>query len=166
MRFPAQGNASRMSDNPREDSRFDGYVAAMGLFAAGIAGSAAVHLVRGTSLPLRYAAGDLVLGALATHKFTRLLAKDAVTAPIRAPFTDYEEPAGSGEVNESPKEGHISHTVGELLTCPFCLAPWVSSAYVMALGLVPRPARAWAAIFSVVAASDYLQHAYARVRTD
>jgi len=155
-----------MSDNPREDSRIDGYVMAMGLFTAGLAGSAAVHLVRGTSLPLRYAAGDLVLGALATHKFTRLLAKDAVTAPIRAPFTDYEEPAGSGEVNESPKHGHFSHTMGELVTCPFCLAPWVSSSYVMGLGLVPRLARAWAAIFSVVAASDYLQHAYARLRTD
>jgi len=155
-----------MSDNPREDSRFDGYLTAMGLFTAGLASSVAVHKVRGTSLPLRYAAGDLVLGALATHKFTRLLAKDAVTTPLRAPFTDYEEPAGSGEVNESPKHGHVSHTVGELITCPFCLAPWVSSGYVVALGLTPRLARAWAAIFSVVAGSDHLQHAYARLRTD
>ena len=155
-----------MSDDPRQDSRIDGYLVAMGLFAAGLAGSAAAHRIRGTSLPLRYAASDLLLGALATHKFTRLLAKDAVTTPLRAPFTDYEEPAGSGEVNESPKHGHISHTVGELVTCPFCLAPWVSSSYVMGLGLAPRLARAWAAIFSVVAASDYLQHAYARLRTD
>jgi Protein of unknown function (DUF1360) len=155
-----------MSDNPREDSRVDGYLVAMSLFTAGLAGSAVAHRVRGSRLPLRYSAGDLVLGGLATHKFTRLLAKDAVTTPLRAPFTDYEEPAGSGELNESPKDGHVAHTVGELITCPFCLAPWVSSAYVMGLGLAPRLARAWAAIFSVVAASDYLQHAYARLRTD
>jgi hypothetical protein len=155
-----------MSDNPREDSRIGGYLVAMGVFTASLAGSAVTHRVRGTELPLRYSAGDLLLGGLATHKFTRLLAKDAVTTPLRAPFTDYEEPAGSGELNESPKDGHLSHTVGELITCPFCLAPWVSSAYVMGLGLAPRLARAWAAIFSVVAASDYLQHAYARLRTD
>ena len=155
-----------MSDNPREDSRVGGYLAAMGLFAASLAGSGIAHQLRGTALPLRYSAGDLVLGALATHKFTRLIAKDAVTTPLRAPFTDYEEPAGSGELNESPKPGHVAHTVGELITCPFCLAPWVSSTYVMGLSLAPRPARAWAAIFSVVAASDYLQHAYARLRTD
>jgi hypothetical protein len=155
-----------MSDNPREDARMDGYLAAMGLFTAGLAGSAVVHRVRGSRLPLRYSVGDLVLGGLATHKFTRLLAKDAVTTPLRAPFTDYEEPAGSGELNESPKSGHVSHAIGELITCPFCLAPWVSSAYVMGLSLAPRLTRAWAAVFSVVAASDYLQHAYARVRTD
>jgi hypothetical protein len=155
-----------MSDNPRQDSRLNGYVVALGTFGSGLVASAAAHRVRGTSLPLGYAVADLALGALATHKFTRLLAKDSVTAPLRAPFTEYEGPAGSGEVNERAKHGHVSHTVGELVTCPFCLSPWVASAYVVGLGLTPRLARTWAAVFTIVAGSDYLQHAYARLRTD
>jgi hypothetical protein len=154
-----------MPDNPRQDSRSTGYLAAMGVFGSLVTSGAALHKVRGTSLPAGYAVSDLLLGAVATHKFTRLITKDSVTTPLRAPFTTFEGPAGSAEVNESPKDGHV-HTVGELLTCPFCLAPWVSSAYVFALGHAPRAARTWAAVFSVVAGSDFLQQAYGRVRAD
>lgn len=155
-----------MSDNPREDSRLGGYVATMSVFGAGLAASTAAHKLSGTRLPLSYSAMDLALGALATHKFTRMVAKDAVTAPVRAPFTRFEEPAGSAEVNESVKHDPVSHTVGELLTCPFCLAPWVATTYVATLSLSPRLARAWAAVFSMVAGSDFLQHTYARVRSE
>ena len=154
-----------MPDNPRHDSRALGYLSAMGVLGSSFLGAAGLHRLRGSQLPDAYGSHDLLLGALATHKFTRLLAKDSVTTPLRAPFTTYEGAAGSAEVNESPKDGHL-HTVGELLTCPFCLAPWVSSAYVLTLGLSPRVARAWAAVFSIVAASDFLQHGYARVRTE
>jgi hypothetical protein len=154
-----------MSDNPRQDRRIDGYTAALGVFGSGIAVSAALGWLRGDRVPQHYAVRDLVLGAVATHKFARLLSKDAVTMPLRAPFTTYEEPAGSGEVNESPRKSHPSHTIGELVTCPFCLTPWVATAYVAALVLAPRLARTWAAAGSIIGASDTLQHAYARLET-
>jgi hypothetical protein len=154
-----------MPDNPRHDSRATGYLAAMSLFGTGVLTAARLHRLRGSSLPAGYTSHDLLLGAIATHKFTRLVSKDAVTTPLRAPFTTFEGAAGSAEVNESPKDGHL-HTVGELLTCPFCLAPWVSTAYVVTLGFTPRLARAWAAVFSIVAGSDFLQQAYARARTE
>ena len=112
-----------------------------------------------------YAVLDLVVGGLATHKFARLVAKDGVTTPLRAPFTEFEGEIGSAEVAERPKDEHPLHTVGELLVCPFCLAPWVSAAYVAGLTLAPRATRAWGATFAIVGASDFLQHAYARVRT-
>jgi hypothetical protein len=57
----------------------------------------------------------------------------------------------------------VRHTVGELLTCPFCLAVWIGTAYVAGLGVAPRAARAWAAVFAVTGVSDFLQHAYARL---
>jgi hypothetical protein len=116
------------------------------------------------TLPARYHVGDLIVGGIATHKFTRIISKAGVTTPLRAPFTEFEGEAGDGEVNERPREKHPQHTIGELLTCPFCLAPWVSSGYVIALAIAPRAARAWAATFSIVAASDFLQHAQAAVR--
>lgn len=143
-----------------------GYLGMLALYGTSVAGAVALGRSRGTGLPAGYRVQDLVVGALATHKFTRLVAKDGVTTPARAPFTTFEENAGSGEVNESPKESHLRHVPGEVLTCPFCLAPWVATAYVAALALSPRLARAWAATFAVVGASDWLQHGYSRVRED
>jgi hypothetical protein len=46
------------------------------------------------------------------------------------------------------------------------MAPWIATAYVALLALSPSVARAWAAVFGIVAGSDFLQHAYAHVRTD
>jgi hypothetical protein len=153
-----------MTESPRE--RIPSYVGAMTVFAAGWAGFAGLVRATGTDLPERYALGDLALGGLATHKLTRIIAKDGIATPLRAPFTVYEGEAGDGELEESPRDAHPQHTIGELLTCPFCLAPWVGSVYVAGLVLAPRAARTGAALFSVVAASDFLQQAYARVRAD
>jgi hypothetical protein len=156
-----------MSDNPHEHYRVAGYLAVMSVFGSAVAAAAGVARARGRELPASYALQDLALGALATHKFTRLAAKDGVTTPLRAPFTRFEENAGSAEVNESPrKESAPRHVVGELITCPFCLAPWVATGYVAALTLTPRLARSWAAVFGIVGGADFLQHAYALVRQD
>jgi hypothetical protein len=143
-----------------------GYVGALALFGTSVIAAGATALVRGDEPPDSFDSRDLVLGALATQKFTRLVAKDAVTTPLRAPFTEFEKPLGSGEVEDRPKEGPHRHVIGELLTCPFCLAPWTATAYVAALALAPRAARAWAAVFTIVGGSDALQHVYARIRTD
>jgi hypothetical protein len=158
------GVVQAMSDSPRQ--RIPGYLGAMAVFATTTAATALIGRTRGETLPDRYAASDLALGAIATHKFARVVAKDAVTTPIRAPFTEFESAAGSGEVNDTAKQSHPEHTIGELITCPFCLAPWVATAYVAGLTLSPRAARTWAAVFSVVAGSDALQHVYARLRTE
>jgi hypothetical protein len=155
---------TREDDGPRQ--RLAGYATALATYASVVAGSALVARRSGKQLPDRFDWSDLVLGAVATHKFARVLTKDAVTSPIRAPFTHYVEPAGSAELNETAKHGHPQHTVGELLTCPFCVAPWIASAYVAGLAMAPRWARAWAATYSMVGASDALQHVYARLRTE
>src|SRR5690606_41186876 len=59
-----------------------------------------------------------------THKLSRLLAKDPVTSPIRAPFTRYKGVSGPAELREEPR-----NTVGELLSCPFCIAQWTATGY-------------------------------------
>ena len=143
-----------------------GYLGALTLFGTSVLAAAVAGRAADKELPAGFATRDLALGALATQKFTRILAKDAVTTPIRAPFTDFEKPLGSGEVQDRPRPEKPRHTVGELLTCPFCLAPWTATAYVAGLTLAPRAARAWAAVFTIVGGSDALQHIYARLRTD
>jgi hypothetical protein len=151
-----------MSEPPRE--RIPSYLGALALFGSAWMGVAKLATGRGTTA--RFSLLDVVVGGVATHKFARIVSKSGVATPLRAPFTHYEGEAGSGEVNERPREEHPQHTIGELLTCPFCLAPWVATGYTGALLAEPRVARAWAAAFSVVAVSDFLQHAYARVRIE
>ncbi len=112
-------------------------------------------------LPIRPEAADLALVAVATHKVSRMLAKDTVLAAVRMPFTRFEEASGAGEVNESVQGRGLRHAVGELLTCPFCLAQWAATAFTFGLLLAPRSTRQVASVFCAVTASDYLQLAYA-----
>ena len=155
-----------MPDSPHAHYRLAGYASVMSVFGAAVAAAGVLGRVTGRELPAAYALPDLALGAVATHKFARLLSKDGVTTPLRAPFTHFEDNIGSAEVQESPREEPARHVLGELLTCPFCVTPWIATGYVATLVLAPRAARAWAAVFSIVGASDFLQHAYAHVRTD
>jgi hypothetical protein len=121
----------------------------------------------GRHLPDSYSVRDLAVGGIATHKLTRLLSRSSVASPLRAPFTEFEKPAGAGEHVESPRGRHgLRHTIGELLTCPFCLGVWVGTAYVAGLAVAPRGTRALAAVLTVVTLSDTMQHGYARLRGD
>jgi hypothetical protein len=119
---------------------------------------------RGVRLPERIGAPDLALLAVATHKVSRLLTKDSVTAVVRAPFTRYVEPAAPGEVHEEPRGRGVRHALGELFGCPFCLGQWIGTAFVGGFLVAPRPTRAVASVFTVVAASDSLQFAYAALQ--
>jgi Protein of unknown function (DUF1360) len=148
------------------DQPLEGYTAALALFAGGFLATAGLAALLGRKPPERFRIADIVLGGLATHKFARIVAKDAVLSPVRVPFTRFEEPIGAAEVSEEVRDhGPVRKAFGELISCPFCLAPWVASAYIGTLVLAPRAARAWSATFTCVAISDLAQHAYARVRT-
>ena len=145
----------------------DGYAGSLAAYATGVGALLLLGRATGRELPQGYTAQDLVVGGVATHKLTRLLSRASVTSPLRAPFTTFDEAAGSGEHVESARGEHgVRHTVGELLTCPFCLGVWVATAYVAGLVVAPRPTRALAAVMTVVAGSDTLQHGYSRLRGD
>ena len=153
--------------DPNGEVNLTGFAGSLTAFASATAATALAARAQGRTLPERYATADLLLGGLAAHKFSRLLSKASVTSPLRAPFTTFEEAAGSSEHVEVARGEHgVRHTLGELLTCPFCVGTWVSAAYVGGLTVSPRVARAWAAVFAVTAISDGLQQAYARLRDD
>ena len=50
--------------------------------------------------------------------------------------------------------------IGELVTCPFCLAAWVATGLTGGLVLAPRLTRLVATALTATAASDFLQMAY------
>jgi hypothetical protein len=152
----------RRSYAPHEHRPLDGYVVTMGAFGA-LAGTLAVAAkLSGRTVPDRPATSDVVLISIATHKLSRLIAKDAITSPLRAPFTRYSEPGGSGEINEEVRDqgSSLRHSLGELVSCPFCLAVWVATGLTGGLVLAPRLTRLTATVFTAVAASDFLQMAY------
>lgn len=137
-------------------------VAGYGAFLAALAGGVKYS---GTRLPRRLRPVDILLGGLAVHKAVRLVAKDAVTSPIRAPFTRFRGPGGSGEVAEDVRGRGIAHVIGEVLSCPFCLAPWAAGLYVAGLLVAPRHARVVAGVFGVVGVSDMLQQMYGMLKS-
>jgi hypothetical protein len=131
------------------------FLSAAGAFAAWLARS-------GRKLPERVAPGDLALLALATHKASRLLAKDRVTSAVRAPFTDFQEDGGPSEVEERPRGTGLRRAVGELLVCPFCLGLWIAAGFTAGLIVAPRQTRWLASVLVVVTGSDVLQIAYVK----
>jgi hypothetical protein len=114
----------------------------------------------GRELPERIDGRDLVLTGVATHKLSRLIAKDRITAFARAPFTEFQEPGGPAEVEERPRGDGVRRTVGELLVCPYCLGMWISGGFNLGLVVAPRTTRFAASVLTGLTISDFLQIAY------
>ena len=138
-----------------------GDLGAMGVYVGLVAAAATAVRASGRELPERIPLGDTVLLTVATFRLARRIAKDPVTSPIRAPLTRFEGASGHAEVAEEVREhGGVKHAVGELLTCPFCLAQWVGTAYVFGYVTAPKATRLAALTMTMVAGSDVLQFVY------
>lgn len=154
--------AAYRGDEPRP---LGGYVAIVGVFSSLVALAGVTALATGRSLPERWRIQDLVTVAVGAHKLSRTLSKDAVTSPIRAPFVHYAGTAGPAEVHEEVRHSTaLRHSLGELLTCPFCLDMWIVTVFVIGLIYAPRFTRLIAGGFTAVAGADFLQLAYAKAQ--
>jgi hypothetical protein len=157
---------------------FDGYKGGEEMPLAGYAGLLGIFGVALASVLLtprradghahleapRLRVGDLMLMGVATHKLSRLISKDRVTSPLRAPFTEYEEPTSASEVNEKSRGTGLQRALGDLISCPFCMGPWVATALAYGFRKRPRVTRFVSGIFTVVAMSDFLHYAFAAVQ--
>jgi len=149
-------------DNPRP---LAGYLSVMIVYAALVGFTTLVAAITGRRLPERWQRQDLVTVTVGTHKLSRTLTKDAVTSPLRAPFTRYAGTGGPAEVmEESRQSGQLRHSLGELLTCPFCLDMWVATGFAIGLIFAPRFTRLIAGTFTALAGADFLQLAYAKAQ--
>ncbi|MFE5488945.1 DUF1360 domain-containing protein [Streptomyces virginiae] len=95
--------------------------------------------------------------ATATFRASRLITKATVTRPARAPFTRVDGAGAPAELNETPREEFSRKTVGELISCPFCLSVWVVTTFTGARAIWPEGTRAAAAALTALALSDALQ---------
>lgn len=159
---PVRSQARQIEQEYQEGGRqpLRGYLAVLSVYGGIVGTAAAIARLTGRRAPGRLPVGEIVTMALATHKLSRLLSKDAVTSPLRAPFTRYRHSAGESEVMEEVRGGGVQHAVGELVTCPFCAGVWVATGFGIGLVFVPRATRLVAATCAAVAGADFLQVGY------
>jgi Protein of unknown function (DUF1360) len=110
-------------------------------------------------LPERVGFGDLVRIGLGSYKLGRLIAKDEVTAFVRAPVTRDEE------TTEPEREG-MARALGELVTCPYCIGLWIAAGLSCSLVLFPRQTRFATTVFGAQAVADFLNAAFVKARED
>jgi len=146
--------------DPQKRPPFGPYLAFMSIFGTLVSAALLIARRQGRELPERVSAGDLALVGTASHKLSRLISKDKVTSPLRAPFTEFEGKGGPGELEESPRGSGFREAIGELLVCPYCLGLWVVACFTLGLLYAPRLTRFMAAIFTALTISDFLQVAY------
>jgi hypothetical protein len=145
---------------PGERPPFAAYATLAALFNAAMAAGVAGAKRSGRELPERIETRDIVLTGVATHKLSRLLSKDRITAFARAPFTEFQQPGGPAEVEERARGQGWRRSIGELLICPYCLGMWISGAFNLGLVVAPRGTRFTTSVLTGLTISDFLQIAY------
>jgi uncharacterized protein DUF1360 len=118
------------------------------------------------AFPRRFGLLDLALLGIATHKLSRIVAKDRITGILRAPFVNYIKSAGAGEVEEEPRGHGIQRGIGTLISCPYCMGPWCAAALGFGFVFAPRATRFFAGILASVALSDFLHRAYVAAKDE
>jgi len=158
-----EGRPTPMSSDgyaPGQERPLAAYAGLSAAFGAALAGALLGLKAAGRELPECPSARDIALAGVATHKVSRLLAKDKVTSFLRAPFTEYQESSGQGELEESPRGRGLRLAVGELLVCPYCVGQWVAAGFAVGMVRAPKVTRFVAAIYAAETVSDFLQLAY------
>lgn len=147
-----------------EDRPLGGYALAMATYGALVGSLAAAARITGRDIPNDLPVKDIALSALATEKLSRLVAKDPVTSPLRAPFTSYQGTAGPAELNEQVRGSGARKVLGEMVTCPFCMSFWIATGFTAGLIYLPRTTRLAVGTLAALAGADMLQFTRERLQ--
>jgi hypothetical protein len=120
------------------------YAALSGLFWAGLLAAAARAGGNGAGPTT---ATDVVALGLAGAKIGQVVAEDRVTVFLRRPFAE-------GPAAVQPRGAGLTRAVGELLTCPHCVALWAAGILGAAQLARPRATRFVTRVFAAYAVAD------------
>jgi hypothetical protein len=144
-----------------EERPLGGYAGTMATYTAVVGTLAAATRLTNHDLPDGLSTKDVLLSAVATHKLSRLLTKDPVTSPLRAPFTEFHGTQAPSELSEQVRGEGAQKAIGELLTCPFCVDLWLATAMTAGFVYLPRATRLAVDTLATLAFADMLQFVYA-----
>ena len=103
---------------------------------------------------------DLAVLGLASHRVGRMIAFERVAEPLREPFTStVRDETGVDETVVARGHG-VRWALGELLSCPTCVATWAAMLLYLGMTFVPGPTRV---LVSVLAAAGVAEIAYVGV---
>jgi hypothetical protein len=140
-----------------------GYLVLVAAYTAATVGGIALVRRRDAKWQGTIPVQDMAVISVATFQLARVVTKKPITSVFRAPFTEFQGASGPAEVEERVRGGGLRHAVGELLTCPFCMAHWIVTGFAFAYFLAPEVTRLVATMLTAEAAADFLQHAHAAV---
>jgi hypothetical protein len=146
---------------PEDDVPLAGYATAMLTYSAVLGG--VLFGLGEKRLKWQPSSMDVAMLGAATHKLSRIITKDFVTAPIRAPFTRRHAKEGAGEVSDLPRGSQLQSSIGYLLTCPYCAGPWLGTGLGALLSWRRNPTRFVLRVLTAVTISDFLHLAYSRL---
>ena len=152
-------SAAAAGETAAVDRPLGAYAVLVGVFTALFVVPLAVASRR-RALPSRPQLADLALLGVGTFKLSRLLATDAVTGFVRAPFVRFEGMEGLTTPKESPRGHGLRRAIGQLLLCPKCMGLWLAAALTTGLTVAPRATRTACGALAVAAANDALQTAH------
>jgi hypothetical protein len=147
---------------PDQEFPLGGYLGAMTVYGGGVGVLALLARLthRTVEPPTPW---DVAICALATHRLSRLVSRDPVTSPLRAPFTRFDGTQGPAELKEQVRGHGARRTVGELLTCPFCTGMWVATALSAGYVFAPAATRLAASGLAALTGADFLHFARAKL---
>lgn len=154
-----EGMEDEYAPEPGAEHPLRGYAALTGIFAAG----AALVVAFANRRRRKIRVSDVALLGIATNVLARTITRDTSTSFVRAPFTRYVDDAGRGEVEEEPRGRGLRRAVGELVTCPWCAAPWIAATLTLAFAARPRETRVLAGLLSVIGIAGAVQVARGRL---
>jgi hypothetical protein len=97
---------------------------------------------------------DLIMLGLASYRTGRIIAFERVAKPLREPFTE-TVPDGSGMGDTVVARGKgVRWALGELFSCPVCLATWVAAALLYSREIIPRPTRIYVGVMGIAGVAE------------
>ena len=108
---------------------------------------------RGRDLP-RIGPFELLLLGLASYRIGRMIAFERVAQPLREPFTaTVPDESGADETVVARGRG-VRWVIGELMSCPTCVATWAALVLYVGLALVPGPTRMLVNVLAAVGVAE------------